>query len=458
MDNRFGIPQRESESVEFKESMSELYGAVKSGAAMLNTAGGGSVYIGVRDNGELVGIERGNRTHDKIASSLVKITPSFWPILETIDLPNGKIVLQMTFPGNSRPYRFDGYPYIRIAASNHQLSEDQYQRLLLERFHSSDRWEIKDSPLTIDDLDTARLVEVVETAISVGRLNAPLSREPSTLLEGFGLMSSGVINNAGAVTFGTENILAQYYPQCRVRLARFDGVTKNKFRDNRQSTGNIFDLLRIATSFIAEHNPIKSRILANQIQRTDTPRYQPEAIREALVNAFVHRDYSEPGSAVDVAIYDDRLEITSSGGLRFGLTVDDLLSNHQSRPWNPTIAHVLQRQGSFENWGRGTIRMIELARIAGLPDPILIDDRLSFTVRMLNSSTAQNKPPADSVATESRVEAALSEFGPLSLSELTRVLNWTGTRRQLQGVLTRLRTNGKVELVGQRRAAKWKLA
>lgn len=457
MDDRFGIPPRESESAEFKASMSELHKAIQSGSAMLNSAGGGSVFIGVRDDGEITGIEQGDRTHDKIAHALTKLSPSFWPIIETTDLPNGKIVLRFSFPGNSGPYRFDGRPYIRVGASNHQLPEEQYQRLILERYHSTDRWELKQSIFDLSDLDLRRLRDTVETAITVGRLNEPASREPMVLLQGLGLLTDGKINNAAAVTFGSEQSLAQLYPQCQVRLARFDGVSKSQFRDNRRYSGNIFDLLRLSAAFVSEYNPIESQISPDQIQRTDHPSYQPEAVREALVNAFVHRDYAVPGSGVDVAIYDDRLEITSTGGLRFGLTVNDLLSVHQSRPWNPIIAHVLQRQGSFESWGRGTIRMFELARIAGLPDPVLVDEQHAFTVRMLNPVDAVGAVDVMIPSIDYRVEAALSEYGSLTLSDLVNILAWTGTRRQLQLELQKLKESGNIEVSGQRRWARWRL-
>lgn len=242
-----------------------------------------------------------------------------------------------------------------------------------------------------------------------------------------------------------------------MRLARFDGITKNHFRDNRSYVGNIFELLRISTAFVAEHNPIRSKIVPNAVQRTDMPTYHPEAVREALVNALAHRDYAESGSAVDVAMFDDRLEITSTGGLRFGLTVEDLLTTHQSRPWNPLIAHVLQRQGSLESWGRGTTRMIELARIAELPDPQLIDERLAFTVRMYGKNIDTDGTNNFVTDIESRVLSALAEYGTVSISELSTALSWDGSHRQLRTILVRLRKENKVESIGEKKGTRWRL-
>ena len=454
MDERHGIPERESESIEFKLSMSEIDTAVKSGSAMLNSTSGGVVYIGIRDDGELVGIDIGDRTHDKIASALTKLAPDYWPDINTIELASSKSILSFRFSGNSGLYRFNGRPFIRIGASNHELPEEQFQRRVLEQFHASDRWELKESGLSVGDLDNQLLGQVVESAISNGRLIDPGSRDPLLLLNGLGLTTNGQPNNAAVVLFGKPESLQQTFPQCSLRMARFEGMTKNTFRDNRQRIGNIFDLLRAATSFVADHNPIQSKVVPGKIERTDSPLYNPEVIREALVNAFAHRDYAEPSGAVDLAIYDDRLEITSTGGLRFGLTIEDLTEIHQSRPWNPSIASVLQRQGSFESWGRGTTRMIELSRISGIPDPVYIDRRHSFTVRLSNSKIVIS----NATDNEERVIAMLAEYGTLGLSEMVEILAWQGTPRQLREVLNRLRDANRVDLVGSGRHAKWKLS
>lgn len=91
-----------------------------------------------------------------------------------------------------------------------------------------------------------------------------------------------------------------------------------------------------------------------------------EAVRAALANAFVHRDYASGGGAIAIALYDDRVEIISPGELHFGLTPEKLLQPHESRPWNPLIATIFYRRGYIEAWGRGTIKIAELLRTAGL--------------------------------------------------------------------------------------------
>ena len=161
---------------------------------------------------------------------------------------------------------------------------------------------------------------------------------------------------AAVVLFGGEQRLAAQLPQCTLRVARFAGVDRTEFRDNRQIHGNAFQLLRSAERFLRDHNPIAGRVVADRMERIDEPLYPPLAVREALANALCHRDYAIGGGSVAVGIYDDRLEVTSSGSLHFGLTPQKLLEPHESLPWNPLIARVFFRRGIIESWGRGLSR------------------------------------------------------------------------------------------------------
>jgi len=110
-------------------------------------------------------------------------------------------------------------------------------------------------------------------------------------------------------------------------------------------------------------------IVPGQMARIYTPALPTDAVREALANAFIHRDYTTAAGSVAVALYDDRLEIISPGELHFGLTPEMLYQHHESKPWNPWIAKVLYRRGLIETWGRGTLKIASLMQEAGLPVP-----------------------------------------------------------------------------------------
>ena len=153
------------------------------------------------------------------------------------------------------------------------------------------------------------------------------------------------------------------------------------FLDNRQFNGNAFTLLSHAERFLRDILPIAGRFESGRMERIDEPLYPPLATREALANALCHRDYSIGGGSVGVAVYDDRLEVTSPGSLHFGLTPEELFAPHESLPWNPLIARTFYRRGIIEEWGRGTLKMAEVAASAGLPRPEIEDANGCVTVR-----------------------------------------------------------------------------
>jgi predicted HTH transcriptional regulator len=187
------------------------------------------------------------------------------------------------------------------------------------------------------------------------------------ILERLGLRVNGSLLNAAFVLFGKK--FMPYYPQCQLRLARFKGRDKSEFLDHKQIRGHAFYLLEEATTFFHRHLAISGKFEENRMERIDKPVLPTLALREALVNAICHRDYSLPGGAVSVAIYDDRAEIWSDGTLPFGLKPEDLSREHTSKPRNPIITDVFFRRGLIEQWGRGTQKIIELCENSGAPTP-----------------------------------------------------------------------------------------
>lgn len=182
-------------------------------------------------------------------------------------------------------------------------------------------------------------------------------------------MRDGVLFRAAAALFGKADRLECDMPQCLLRVARFRGLDRTEFLDNRQFHGNAFSLLASAERFLRETLPIASRFESGRMERIDEPLYPPLATREALANALCHRDYAMGSGSIGLAVYDDRLEVTSTGPLHFGFTPEDLFGPHESKPWNPLVARTFYRRGIIEEWGRGTIRMADLTTAASLPHP-----------------------------------------------------------------------------------------
>ena len=268
------------------------------------------------------------------------------------------------------------------------MPTDEYNRVLLERMHGDQRWENQPAAgWSVADLDEAEIRRTVDEAIRRGRLADPGTRDPVELLRGLGLYRDGVVWRAAVALFGNEQRIEFEMPQCRLRVARFRGLDRMEFLDNRQFYGNAFALLGAAERFLRETLPIAGRFEPGRMDRIDEPLYPILATREALANALCHRDYAVGGGSIGVAIYDDRLEVTSPGTLHFGLTPEKLFAPHQSQPWNPLIARTFYRRGLIEEWGRGTLKMAEETASAGLPRPEIEDDGGSVQVCFRHGKT-----------------------------------------------------------------------
>lgn len=278
------------------------------------------------------------------------------------------------------------------------------------------------------------------------------------MLLGLGLINEGQLLNAAVMLFGQTRYLLPGYPQCLVRMARFRGRTKEEFIDNRQEYGHAFDLFVRAQRFLRDHLPIAGRIEPNVFERIDDPLYPTEALREALANALCHRDYSIGGGAVSIAIYDDRLEIASTGVLPFGITPEDLRVPHQSRPWNPLIANAFYRRGIIEAWGRGTLKMVALTEQAGLAPPEFESGAGEVLVRFFPTRYV---PPSrvdhDLSALQRELLALVAARGPAPLSQIRAGLGTGTPEGTVRDNLDMLRRLGLVELQGTGRGARWLL-
>ncbi len=360
----------ESETLEFKRSTGQRREAMRTLCAMLNNRGG-RVVIGVEPGGRVVGQVVGRDSLEDLTNELKQIEPPAFPSIDRVPIGKGLEVLVVTVTqGQGRPYTYKGKPYKRVGNTSLEMSRDEYNCMLFERLHGEKRWENQTlDDFRLQDLDRAEMTRTVTEAIRRGRAEDPGTRDPETLLRGLGLLRARRILRAAAVLFGKSERLEAELPQCLLRVARFRGTDKTEFIDNRQFHGNAFELLVRAERFMREHLPVAGRVVPNLFERVDDPLYPPVALREALANAICHRDYSIGGGSIAIGIYDDRLEITSSGTLHFGLTVDALFEPHESLPWNPLIARVFFRCGVIESWGRGTLKMAELTQKAGLPRP-----------------------------------------------------------------------------------------
>lgn len=453
------VASGESETLEFKATTGTRREAAATVCAMLNQRGG-HVLFGVTPQGAVVGQSIGDRTIEDVSAEIQRIDPPAFPEIERVQVSeNREVIAVRVTPGSSQPYQYRSVAYRRIGNTTRSMSAGEHNRMLFERMHAEQRWENQPAAgWTVDDLDIAEIRNTIAEAVRIGRLDEPGTREPEDLLRGLGLLRDGILFRAAAALFGTRERLECDMPQCLLRVARFRGLDRTEFMDNRQFHGNAFALLTSAERFLRDTLPIASRFESGRIARIDEPLYPPLATREALANALCHRDYAMGGGSIGLAVYDDRLEVTSTGPLHFGLTPDDLFGPHESRPWNPLIARTFYRRGIIEQWGRGTIRMADLAISMGLPRPEIEQRGDCVTVRFRRGDAAFTRQVEFGLTEQQEAVLVLlrrSDAG-LALREIQSLLDGQVSKRQLRTCLGVLKAKGLAVSTGHGRGARWK--
>ncbi|MGH7134635.1 MAG: RNA-binding domain-containing protein, partial [Pirellulales bacterium] len=343
------LGHQESQTLEFTR-FSDARGIATSACALLNTAGG-VIAIGVADDGAVAGVDDAESKAEEIDRSLrQRISPAAALSVINTEADDKPVIIIDVPNGPRKPYVVDGKVFVRVGEANRAATADDINRLIQDRVVSDEHWEQKPAVgMTIEDLDETEIERTIRHATEAGRFDASVTGHDDALRR-LNLIVDGRPIQAAVVAFGAQ--VMPWYPQCSVRLARFRGVTKDEFIDQRMVSAHAFRLLDGASGFLKQHVPIRGTFAVNDLVRQDQPLYPILALREALVNALCHRDYAIPGGAVSVAMFDDRLEIASTGTLPRGLSMADLKRDHFSQPRNPVLADLFYRRGLIELWGR----------------------------------------------------------------------------------------------------------
>ena len=449
----------ESETVEFKTTTGQLPQAGKTLCGFLNRSGG-TVIFGIDPKGRLLGQLVADSTLREIGELLRRLEPAAPVTLHRVNVPGTDrelLALEAEPRADLVPFIFDGRPWERLGTTVAPMSQVRYQELLLARAHHRHRWETMPAESTsLQDLDDKEILRTARTGVASGRMPEYTGYTPVELLDRFGLRADGRLLNASAVLFGRR--LLPDFPQCQLRMARFKGIEKTEFIDQRQLHGHAFLLLEEALLFLRRHLPVAGRIQPGLFERVDEPLFPVEALREALVNAFCHRDYSFAGGAVSLALYDDRLEIWSDGTLPRGISVEDLKRDHPSRPRNPLIAEVFFRRGLVERWGRGTQKIVELCTRAGHPEPEFIEQSAAVGVRFIPSGyVAPLRVTQDLTLRQREILQMLANQQALPLRDIRAALKAPPADRTIQNDLAHLRYLGLIESTGWGRGAVYRL-
>ena len=474
------IEAGESRMLELKKSTGELKDAMHTACAFLNSDGG-TIVFGVSPAPKMVGQEVTDATQREIAQAVKGIEPAVDVRIEYIEFPDnsGKKLIVMDFDAfvhGQRPFTFRGCPYYKVESTTMVMPRELYDDRIRANRPQLFGWDVQNAyGVDFSDMEEFRIRNAVRLGVAGGRLNASAEGDSVTeLLNKFNLLNGGNLTQAAVMLFAKES---RYYPHLLLRMARFKGLDKNEFVDNRQATGNFFDLLDAGMDFCFKHLNLHGKIIG--VRRVETLEIPQEALREALINALCHRDYNNIHAAVSLAIYDDRVEIINPGTLPPDLSIEKLKQPHASSPHNLLIAQVLYKTTFIESWGSGVRRMTDACVENGVKKPSfsLQDNNFAITFyrdgkRIENATQnaaenhSDNQDSSQKIVTENVTENvtedrlfyilnAIKKDDKITITELAKMLGVTimTIRRDMD----KLKQKGLITRIGPDKGGYWQV-
>lgn len=375
------IRSGEDSAVEFKSAEFRNESFAKEIVAFSNMSGG-SIFIGVEDDGTVSGVPANGIEERVINICRNLIEPSLIPEIYSHLAASGEKVLEVRIPkGTFKPYKVKSTNrfYVRVGSVSIEPSTQELVRLLQSGgvYH----FEVTSLPGTsITDIDLLRFRIYCERYRKI-EFDEPMVNQ---LLLNWQLIDRyGQCTITGALFFGIE--ITRLLPQAGVQLFRFAGHDRTgAIIDQREINESIPEVIDGAVKFIQENSSVRSFFPADSIRRIDIAQYDLFAVRELVVNAFCHRDWSILGQRIRLSLFDDRLEIFSPGPLPNTLSLENALAG-VSYYRNPNIAQLCKDYELAEKAGRGLQKIFKSYQERNLPVPEFINDPAFFQVVLMKN-------------------------------------------------------------------------
>ncbi|MBR1384977.1 MAG: putative DNA binding domain-containing protein [Ruminococcus sp.] len=423
----------ESEQLELKSVFNDK--ALRSVIAFANSKGG-KLYIGVDDGGNAIGLEDADEELLKISNTVREgISPdvTMFVSYQSDKISDKNVIIIDVQKGTASPYYLKGKGirpegvYVRQGASTVPATFEAIRRMIKES--DGDRYEMLRSTEQELTFDSARK-EFERADISLGAAQ---------------MRSLHILTEEGIYT----NLAALLSDQCShtIKIAVFNGLEKVSFADRTELGGSVLRQVNEAYDYLDRYNATHSEF--EGIHRKDIRSYPPEAIREALLNAVIHRDYSLSGSIL-ISVFDDRIEFVSIGGLVSGISFDDIMIG-VSIQRNEALANVFYRLGLVEAFGTGIPRIMKLYESSGLTPEIRVTDnafKITLPKLMGNDGLSDEKDRA-----EDEILLLVSRKGSVTrkdVEELLGVSQATAAR-----LLKKLASDGKLTVQGKGKNVKY---
>lgn len=423
----------ETENVEFKSGFTEeIYKEV---IAFANTDGG-TIYVGIDDNGNAVGLTEVDDEYTRITNGIRDAIQPDVTMFVKYTIQDNKVVKITVSEGANKPYYLRGKGlkpsgvYVRQGASSVQSSAEQIRQMI--RDTDGDVFE------EMRTLDQSLSFDAAGTFF--GKYGIEFNESKYRTL--------GITDSSGLYT-NLALILSDQCPHT-IKIAVFSDTAKTVFKDSREFSGSVFTQLEDTVAYMKLCN--KTSAVINGLERIEKSDYPEEALREALLNAIVHRDYSYSGSII-INVDDTGIEFISIGGLMPGLSAEDIRSGI-SQPRNKKLADVFHRLHLIESYGTGIRRIFSL--YSGLKSqPVISVTPNTFKIVLPNMNTEADTANDDESYTTPQMQKILDyivehghitdeEIGMLLELKKTRIFNLTTQMREMGLIFSKGR--GKTKL------------
>lgn len=380
------IREGASETLEFKVGTQLLKEAVQTLCGMANRSGG-TVIFGVTDTGAVQGQQISDDTLRSVAQAVqLNTEPRLYPSIRKQEIDGRLCLIAEVEESPLKPHFAYGRPWIRVGSSTQKMSRDEYETLLFQRLNGYGFDYHPAEGADMGDISTDTLLQMIEMANAHRNLNANVLSDKEELLAKLGLLSDrGVPLRAALLLFGKSpgRFFEGHY---ETKCGHFSHpVHYDHLHSDLLLRGNLFEQFYAARDFLTQ------RLTQAYTKTPDGSITLPEmpalALREALVNMLVHRDY-RTGIKNTVELRADRITLRNPAHLFAPvITVEGLYRPHPSRPGNKKIAHVFYLAGLFENWGGGVSSMLHAMAEHHLPRPQFAFENGIFEVVLHRTAT-----------------------------------------------------------------------
>lgn len=439
----------ENEVLEFKKTTGELKEAMDDICAILNKHGYGTLYFGVKPNGDVCGQDVGASSLNDVATFIkTAIKPMIYPQIDKVCI-DGLDVIKVEFKGTERPYSSYGRYFKRVHDRAEDITPDELKHMMLNNDFTS-IWENNPTPYGLESVDSKALKSFYNRSVSCGRLEPLEEYEEEELLTILGLYKDGKLNNAGYFLFSAKEPVI-------LKMAVYVTDARINFSDINRAHGNIYNLIDTAIQYISNHMNWRVELDGRSSSRIEVPEVPIEAIRESVVNAFAHANYRS-FTEHEITITPTLIEIYNPGEFPFNYKPEDFATKRiGSMPRNRKILDVLYKSKSVEVQGSGLRKIFKSCKDSNTKFEYVLNDfgfrfvfhRNNVTVKVTQNVTVKL------IDTDYEVLNILKQ-NPESTREI--LSNKIGkTVRTIQRSLDRLTNAGKIVRIGSDKTGYWEV-